>query len=336
MAALAPIFTSLAGLNAALPATRIGRNPAALELAECVNFWFDDSGRATTRRGFKLLEAVTGGAHSLFAAPLGVAGVGGDVLYVTGAGELLAMDEAGTSRTLRAGLTPGARMSFKADAGIVFWCNGFQSGLIVDGVCQDWREDEYAGPLLQFVDVVRDLETPLTAYGDDTPTDQLSRVVLSPMPVGHLVEVWRGRAWVALDQFLVYSEPFYYAWHAPAFNYLAFGSRLRMVRAVDDGLYVADDDAVYFLAGADPEEGLAPRVVAKTRVLTGTDVLTTADETGLKDAHGACIFVTTSRGILLLLNGGVVFNWTKDKLPRIAGDSGTAAVHEGQYIALIY
>lgn len=72
-------------------------------------------------------------------------------------------------------------------------------------------------------------------------------------PVGHLCAVYRGRAYVAVGDRLHYSSPFGLELFRET-DYIAMGSRIRMIAPTLDGIYAGTDDGVYWLAGNAPEQ----------------------------------------------------------------------------------
>lgn len=77
---------------------------------------------------------------------------------------------------------------------------------------------------------------------------------LEPLPGGHIVKTWMGRLLVASGRTLYYSAPLRYGLCNPAHDFVQFPSLIRMVLPVNDGIYLADSNRCYRLAGTDPEQ----------------------------------------------------------------------------------
>lgn len=73
-----------------------------------------------------------------------------------------------------------------------------------------------------------------------------------------LIEAYRGRIYGATSNILWHTEPFMFGLYVPSKNFLPFRAPIKIVKAVDSGLYVAAD-RTYFLGGA--HEEFQPREV---------------------------------------------------------------------------
>lgn len=73
-----------------------------------------------------------------------------------------------------------------------------------------------------------------------------------------LIEYYRGRIYGATSNILWHTEPFAFGLYKPSANFIPFRAPIRIVKAVDTGLYVVAD-RTYFLGGA--HEEFAPREV---------------------------------------------------------------------------
>lgn len=73
------------------------------------------------------------------------------------------------------------------------------------------------------------------------------------MPPGQIVRGFRGRAWVAVGDLLIFSPALRYGLYDPRFDYFRFPARIDILQIVQDGVYVTSD-ATYFLEGNDPQE----------------------------------------------------------------------------------
>lgn len=112
------------------------------DLVAAVNVDITDSKRIRRRSGFGP-AVVAGSCHSLWS--------NGSSAFVVAGTDLLEVLPDFTTRTLRTGLTPLARMAFEQLGHRVFFSNGFESGVIEDGAARDWG---FAAPPLPAVAVV--------------------------------------------------------------------------------------------------------------------------------------------------------------------------------------
>lgn len=71
-------------------------------------------------------------------------------------------------------------------------------------------------------------------------------------PVGHLCAVYRGRAYVAVDDRLHYSSAFGLELFRDT-DYIAMGGRISMIAPTLDGIYVGCPDGTFWLSGMAPE-----------------------------------------------------------------------------------
>lgn len=187
------------------------------ELTEAVNVDVI-AGRLRRRPGFvHLLET---GMHSLFSDGPNLYGGQGDRLY--------RIPEQGDPSVLREGLTANARLSFVAVGGVVYFANGFETGVIRDGAALPWSETAYPGP------------------------DRTGRFV-SP-PAGHLLAHFAGRIWIARNNVIHFTEGAgLFDWVDALAGFLPPATgRVRMLRPVAGGLLIGDDAGVIFAAGCDP------------------------------------------------------------------------------------
>lgn len=98
------------------------------DLSVARNVDITDELRVQRRRGYALFAA--GSYHSLFAA--------GDVMLGVLGSSLVRFFPAGTTSTLRTGLTSGLRMSYTAVGSRIYYSNGVETGCVDAGVDRSW------------------------------------------------------------------------------------------------------------------------------------------------------------------------------------------------------
>lgn len=88
-----------------------------------------------------------------------------------------------------------------------------------------------------------DVDLVAVPHGPRCPT-----LLKAPMPAGEIIRICYGRILVASGNVLYYSDV-YSSLTSPAGNYIQFPSAVTMVEPVQGGVFVADADRTYWLAG---------------------------------------------------------------------------------------
>lgn len=154
-------------------------------------------------------------------------------------------------------------------------------------------------------------------------TMPLKTQFIDQAPQGELLQLYNGRIYMAVGNFLYYSEPHAYEWFDMSTNFLGFTSSITNVMPVDDGIYVLADK-LYFLDGSGPEsfrqrERETYKGVKRTAVkIIGSDVVLENIPTGLK------WLFTSDKGIILVGAGGLVFNLTEKNVMLDKSSEGAA------------
>ena len=304
-----PIFRGSSGINTKLDPTRLRFNVESgiSELAACVNCDIDDTGRVIRREGSTATDR-TEAWKNLFGCGAYALGTKGNALCVLKADM--------KNYTAIRNITEGANMSYirtsdgKQD--VIFYCNEHETGLVKNKISYSW-------PLI-------------------TPVGAVTIKEFYPAPIGHLLSIRNGRMFIAVDNILYYSEPnTYYAYRLAA-NYFAFSSRLKMVEAVTGGLWVSDEEGVYFLGGE-----IAPTLkemplqvkLAECPVIEGTAVKVPASRIGIDGLTGIVVVFTTTEGICVGSVDGQLINVTERKLDLPSGLTGAGFYKDGKYICTL-
>jgi hypothetical protein len=137
-----------------------------------------------------------------------------------------------------------------------------------------------------------------------TPGRAVRTQFLEPVPAGQLIRRFQGRVYVALDNYLVYSEPFRFHLHAPDDNYITFPARISVVEPSLDGLYVVADKT-YFLAGTEPKQ-FAFREMGATRGVEGTSCQVAGNVFPQLKSNHAVAYWFSERGPVVGLPGGQI------------------------------
>ena len=302
-----PIFKGTTGINTKLDPVRIRFNPETgiSDLAACVNCTTDDTGRLFRRDGYTA-TARTEAWKNLFGCNSFALGTKGNALCVI---------EADMSYTAIRNVTQDARMSFVRSADgaqeVIYYCNGYEKGRVVAGVSYTWPVSTYVGA-----------ETRKKFY---------------EAPIGHLLEIRNLRMFIAEDKTLWYSEPSSYSSYRLASNYFGFSSRLRMVQAVSEGLWVSDSEGIYFLKGEIvPSRLEMPEQVKMSDYPTieGSAVKVRGSRIG-GGMPGIVTVFASEAGICIGTGDGQLVNVTEKKIVIPSGLTGSAVYRDGKYIVTI-
>jgi hypothetical protein len=294
------VFRGTLGLNNAVDPVRLipGQESGFSFLAAAYNVDIDKSGRVTRRKGFTITQR-TESSYSIFSD-------GVDCLFISGT-SLYRLRPDYSRVGLRSGLTENARMSFCKVGDRIFYCNGYENGVVIGDTSYAWTKGTYVGP-------------------------ETIRVFSNP-PIGRLLEVWNGRIFISQDKVIWYSEPFSYDFFDLANCHISFSSSMRFISAVDDGLYIGTSDGVYFLGGEQPEK-VSQRKVASSPAIEGTVCKVTG--TAIRsDLTGIIIICTLQDGIYMGMRGGDFINITKERLVYPTVSRGCALVKDKRYICLL-
>ena len=297
-----PVLKGCLGLNTRIDPTRIpvNENILATSLAEAVDVVIDSSYRVSRRKGY-VATSRTESIHSLFCD-------GGDCLYVDVVQEALYRLNVDYSRTgIRSGINPSARMWYAQVGEEIYYSNGFQNGRYVNATSYPWVALPYVGP-----------ETVKT---------------FSDPPVAEHLQLYNGRLFMSVDSTIWYTEPFAYSWVDMARNFIPFSSRIVMIRAVVDGLYVSTDRSIYFLGGPDPQS-FTVKTVAEYPAIEGTDCYVDGSLVGEGVAFKVAMW-TALTGICVGLPGGDFKNTTDKRIVLPVTVTGAGGFVNGKYITTL-
>ena len=172
-------------------------------------------------------------------------------------------------------------------------------------------------------------------YGDMVPLDYR---FLDVPPACDIIELYNGRLYMAVGNYLWYTEPNNYEMCHRAENWIEFPDDITNIMPVDDGIFITADK-LYFLEGTGPDVfRLREREIYKAAKYTavkiiGGDVIMENIPTGLK------WLFTSDKGIVMVGTGGLVFNLTESNVMIDSAESGAAIFRsdEGmnQYLSIL-
>ena len=302
-----PFFRSSIGLNTKVDPVRLQYDPenGVQPLAEAVNVDIDPTGRISRRRGLREIVDISA-PHSLWATRDEAA-----CFFIAGGG-LYSLTIDGTTSLIKEGLA--ASTGYYCEVGHdIYFSNGTDLGVLKDrSVWEDWAATPYTGP-------------------------ETDRKFVGPSAGTHLF-FYRGRLFYAIQNFLIYSEPFNYGCFDPARNFIPIpGGSILAAHPLEAGVFVSSDKGGYFLAGPEPAE-FEFRTVLRFPAVPGSALVGVRAEQVLEGAQGeAVLFVAQQAGVCLCLGDGSVTELTSDRVDIPPASFGCAAMDRRhmQYITFL-
>lgn len=262
--------------------------PSALDNEEstvAVNVEIDNVGSIGTRKG--TVQLLDGEHRDMF--------VFNDTLIGVTGTSLVRMDiDASTpvEYEIKAGLTPGARMSYCIVNDVCYAMNGHDIGMI--------------GSDLQWYDL------PDVDFGEPKPhVREYLRGTKQKMPSGEMARYYNGRLITCIGNKLIWSDP--NAFHrndlAKGFAYMV--GDITMIEPVIDGVWVSDG-SISFIAGQDIAEGVLQKK-APYPAIYGASVVVDGGMLGVDGMVGDAVVFHTTEGICIGAAGGRFINITEKK-----------------------
>lgn len=168
--------------------------------------------------------------------------------------------------------------------------------------------------------------TNYTIINSSKSTSILNTQFMEPLPGGHIIRHFKARLYIARDNVLWYSESFRYGLRKTSQDFFQFPSKILIVQAVSDGLFVVADKT-YFLAGTDPKS-MNQTVVSEDKAIEGTGISIGGQSFGL-EADIEVGYWFSDKGAILGLPEGKLKLLTEDRLALETGFiSGTTMLKE--------
>ena len=252
------------------------RKTGKIFLRSGVNIDINDDDRIQRAVGIDSVQP--GDFHSFWTT------VDGSYGFIIQSGTIYRVDWNGSSvslTSLKTDLSIGSPMVYTETDERVFMTNGFWIGYYENGTIYD-----IAAPGQEFKE---------------------------KLPAGHLIEFFNNQLYVAVDRIIFFSDSV--AWSRTDYlkNYIPLLGRVRMIQAVDGGLFVSDDKEISFLAG---ETGLELKYNFKldVPVFTGGFKKVAGKMIGSDTPpEGNVVVMLTSKGIFLGGPGGMFSDMTGGK-----------------------
>jgi len=295
------LFSALTGLNTVTDPTRINFDPESgiSDLGVAVNVTLDQTGWISRREGYT--SVLAGNTHSLYSDGALCVYVVDNTLY-----QLLP----DYSSVIIVDLVSNAKMAYTIVNTDLYYTNGIDFGIVSnDGMYKAWVAQDYIGPVT-------------------------NKVFDGPRAGNHLA-FFAGRVFVAEENVLWWSEPYAFSWYDRTRSYIQYSSNIRMIKPVENGIFVSDEKKTYFLSGRNPKE-FNQLVVAQYPAIEWSEAIDYVEtwEISLDNLDpGLCALWVSLEGACLGTSTGIFLNLNKKKViyPAV-GTYGTSLVKGYHFI----
>jgi len=297
-----PLLRGSTGLDTVSDPTRIKYSPSSgvSDLAVAVNISLSPSGRVNRRTGKTLKVSLD--SHSVFCD-------GGECVFMYDGG--LYLLETNFSYRLLCTLSNNSSMAYAQIEDRIYYTNNTDLGYIENGIRYAWEKTtDYVGPTTQ-------------------------RTYTGPFAGNHLA-YHGGRAYIAKGPVMWWSEYGAMTWFDMARGFVQYGTNIRMIKPVEDGLYVSTEKEIMFLHGRVPHE-FEQRKVCTFPALEWSDAINYVDGSDVPglEVGGPCALWSTQEGAMLGCPGGVVINLNKKKVVYPQGIMGRSLLRGLNFIHTI-
>lgn len=264
-------------------------------LSEAVNVDITDLFGIRRRKGSEKKKVCV--PHSLWS--------NGKICLYRHSGSLYQLNDDFTSTELWTGLTTEKLRMYYVENKNIIYCSDGQSHLVIDkGVCRVWNTQLD----LRFLDA--SLRTRL-----------LTDVILDPLPIGSPMEHYNSILYSAEGDVIWHSEPYIYELCDLANNYILEESPIKMLAAVEDGIWVSNSEEILFYRGDSPPFKRIKKIPYPA--IKGTD-FKIAGHYILNAKAKKVIVVATENGYCILDNGGEFNNVTDDVCSLPSSEEGAS------------
>jgi hypothetical protein len=193
----------------------------------------------------------------------------------------------------------------------IYYTNNTDKGYIEGGIRYAWEKTtDYVGAVTQ-------------------------KIFAGPFAGNHLA-YHGGRICIAKDNILWYSEYAAHDWYDMARNFIPFNTRIRMIKSVENGLFVSTSKKIYFLEGLVPGD-FTRRTRTSYPALEWSDAIDYIDGTDIPEFEisGLCALWVTPEGAMLGTPEGNVINLNKSKVIYPHGTKGASLLRGLNFIHTI-
>ena len=226
--------------------------------------------------------------------------------------------------------------NLNVDSGVVYvdgkdgyvYCANYTFMIRTDGVnvytpeqLDKTEKSSYSSPAITNYEII---DAGLVSGDVDT---KRNKTIISGATV---LEVYRGKMYAAKDNVLWLSDAYDFMRILKLEkNYLYFPTNITAIKAVDNGVYVSEEDKIWFLRGTSPKD-FDFSVVYDAGIERGTDIRIDNIALG-EQVISPAIMWTTKKGICIGTGDGQVFNLTERKydMPSFITGAATFQREEG-------
>ncbi len=153
-----------------------------------------------------------------------------------------------------------------------------------------------------------------------------------------VLEVYKGKLYAAMDNVVWHSDSYdFMRMLKTEKNYLNFSGRVTAIKAIDSGVYISEEDKIWFLRGSSPAD-FNFTVAYDAGIEAGTelriDKITIGEQT-----ISPVIMWTTRKGICIGTNDGQVINLTEERYDMPSFTTGAAMFRQegglDQYLTVL-
>ena len=280
---LRQLYAASTGLNTVTDPTRINYDAETgiSDLGVAINVTIDQTGWIGRREGFT--PVLSGCVHSLYSD--------GKLCVYVADNTLFNLLDDYSSEVVKADLVSNNKMAYAEVNGEFYYTNGIDFGIVrATGVYADWEALNYVG-------------------------QETNRVFDGPRAGNHLA-FYTGRVFVAEGDVLWWSEPYAFSWYDRTRNFIQYPSRIKMVKPVENGLFVSDEQDTYFVSGREPKD-FRQNVVAPYPAVEWSDAIDYVEtwEIGLDNLEpGLCAVWASLEGACMGSSNGIFLNLNKKKV----------------------
>jgi hypothetical protein len=149
---------------------------------------------------------------------------------------------------------------------------------------------------------------------------------LQLLPTGHLVSMYNGRLYMAYVDTIVFSEPLRFSLYRPSQGLYMFPSKVTMMEATVDGLYVGGDFGVVFLKFSDPYD-VTQKIVDTSAPVDGACTVVSGADIG-EAVDTAVVWWSKSGELIAGLPSGNIKFLTRDRLAVPEFKAGSIMLRE--------
>jgi len=299
------IFKATTGLNKKQDEVSLEYNPESglTELSEALNVDIDDKGKVLRRPGF--VSVNSNPWHSLKGFGDFGLGVSGDSLFI--------IHPDSTVTGIRSGLTLDRRMSYIQVNKRIFYCNGIENGVVLDGSSWTWVSNIYP----------------------TTPGIKYDMRYLSSAPIGSHVSYLSGRVYVARGNTLFFSLPWSYYWFNTGQDFIPFTGEINMLCPTNSGMFIGTGNELVFMRGLNPLES-SIEFIDSGKAVTWSNVEIDVKRLPQGFEHSGKTWMWMSdKGICLGSGSGVFDNLTMDRIDIEFAQEGAGLYDGSKYVGLL-